>query len=366
MDNEKFKKIINTENKKQLLKILLTDQGDSRVEIAKTIGVSSASISKISESLINSNLIEEEGSIDDGKIGRKQIKLKIKEGEFYAVGIEIHLNYISIIVTDLSLKILYEKSLDFDTLDQNHINILANELIQIKRSYDKDKILGWGLLIQGVITENESMSLPVKGICSQIIRKVGIKPIVVNNIKGLAIAENFARVNNDNYLFVRYGPGIGGVLSIDGNVINGLRNRAGEIGHVKYNDNSKIKCPICKQYGCLESEINLNRIYREKYGSYIKSHDQISEKFISENFDELISYVKILSKSISRSIDLIDPDYILLAGKIFENEKIFECLISEINSTKEIDYTDRIKKIINYKEKVKYAPIISVLDYYLS
>lgn len=366
MNNKKFSELINTENKKKLIKILINESAESRVEIAKELNVSTASISKISEALINNDLIEEVGSIDQGKIGRKQIKLQIKSNQFLSIGIEVHSNYITFIVVDLNKNILESKSIQFEKLEQEHIDILIDNLQDIKVRYDETKILGWGLLLQGIIKNGESISLPIKDINKQIRDKVGVITFVENNIKGLAIAENFSKPNDVNYLFVRYGPGIGGVLSINGEVQNGLRNRAGEIGHVRYNHESKNKCPICNQYGCLESEINLNRIYKEKYNSHITSHDQINETFIKENYNKLLEYTSILARALSQAIDIIDPDYLLVAGKIFDNEQIFKNFVDEINRTKEINYLDRIKKIENYSEKVKLAPALLVISNYLN
>lgn len=365
MNNIKFKQIINTDNKKKVIKYLLKVGSSSRVELAKEISVTTASLSKISKQLIESGIIEESGEITEGKIGRKQIEINLSKNSFFSIGIDISTNFSRIIVLDLALNIVMEKTWKYSKLSQENLDILIEELKYIISKFDKEYILGAGLLMQGIIRDSQSLTFPIKDIKEQIEQKIDLSVLVLNNIKGLAITENLLSEYNDNYLLVKYGPGIGGVISVHGKVIEGLRNRAGEIGHIKWNENSKRKCPICGKYGCLESEIHLNRIFEKKYHTIIKSPDEINKSFINDNRKQLNNFINELSKAISLSIDIIDPEKLLIAGSIFDDDKIYKLLVKLICKRTEHYNQSDIIKIKKYDKKIEIAPAVIVISNYL-
>lgn len=365
MINEKFKDGINTDNKKKIFRYLLKKSISSRVELAKELDLTTASLSKIIKQMIEDNIVVEKGEITEGKIGRKQIELQLNSDSYYSLGIDISSNFSRVIILNLSLDVIYEKNWEYESLTQEIIDLLIEELKYLISINNQQKLLGIGLLLQGIIEDGKSITLSIKDIKKQIESKLNRKVSVLNNIKGLAIAENLLSEDKDNYMLIKYGPGIGGVLSVDGKVIDGNRNRTGEIGHIMWKPESEIKCPICGKYGCLESQIHLNSIFKKKYKEVIKSPDQINIKFINENRKELKTYVIELAKAISIAIDLIDPSQVLIAGSVFDDLEIYNTLRDTISSITNNYSSDNIYKVDNYEEKTRIASAVVVLENYL-
>ncbi|GAH65718.1 unnamed protein product [marine sediment metagenome] len=148
------------ENKKLILKIntvnilnLIKNYGTiSRTTIALKANLSLATVCKITNYLIETDLISEVGE-GDSSVGRKPILLKINYNDYYVVGIKLSEKLITIALTNLGADVLYKKELYFDS--KNSVESLIEKLtesyekIVADSGFEKEKILGLGLGIPG-------------------------------------------------------------------------------------------------------------------------------------------------------------------------------------------------------------------------
>lgn len=352
--NNILKTAVNTITKEKVISKLIKKGYSTRVELSKEIGVTTATLTKISKDLIEDGILNESGEIEDGKVGRRQKVLMLNPDFCYSIGIDVSLNFARVIVLNLAIEEVFEKEWVYDSFN----NEILDEIIKVaKREIDSlgfKKILGVGLLLQGMIENDESLILPVKDIKKQIEANLNIDVLLFNNIRGLAKVENFFELNKDNFLLIKYGPGVGGVFSINGEVVEGFRGRAGEIGHIKWNSKSKHKCPICGKTGCLESEIHFNNIKTEFLPN---KYDDV---FIKENKENLLQNVNELSEAISICIDILDPNEVLIAGSIFDDDEIFNKLKDNVCENTKTFCDSNICKVSNYEEKTKKASALIV------
>ena len=90
-----------------ILEIVRSEKRVSRIQISQKLGLTPASISKLTKKLIEKKFIEEERIEKREKgAGRPQILLKLNSQAGYILGIYMAPKKIDIILTDLSLKIL--------------------------------------------------------------------------------------------------------------------------------------------------------------------------------------------------------------------------------------------------------------------
>lgn len=90
-----------------------------------------------------------------------------------------------------------------------------------------------------------------------------------NDINACAQAERLFAAAPDDFLWVTVSTGVGGAVFADGRLVRGVRNCAGEIGHVKVEFERPRPCG-CGGCGCLEAHVSgkaLARRAAEVYGA---------------------------------------------------------------------------------------------------
>ena len=83
--------------------------------------------------------------------------------------------------------------------------------------------------------------------------ELGCPVLVDNDVNIMALGERHAGLARsvDDFLFVKIGTGIGCGIVVDGQVYRGVSGSAGDIGHIRVDDNGPI-C-TCGNTGCLEA-----------------------------------------------------------------------------------------------------------------
>lgn len=251
---------INTVNILQLIK----NFGPvSRTTIAQKANLSLATVCKITDYLIEADLVCEIGE-GESSGGRKPVLLKINNNGYYVVGIKLSEKLISVAITNLGADILYKKEIHFNS--KNNIESLVDKLVE---SYEiivadsglkKEKILGLGLGIPGHVDK-------VSGVCKYsgvlgwkdiplgkiLEEKLGIYVIINNDVNTLTVAERWfgAGSSVNDFVVVTVGSGIGCGVVTNGNLYYGYSGATGEFGHIKVSGDGPI-CE-CGKRGCLET-----------------------------------------------------------------------------------------------------------------
>ncbi|MFK4728869.1 ROK family protein [Agromyces mediolanus] len=106
---------------------------------------------------------------------------------------------------------------------------------------------------------------------------IGAPVFVLNDADGEALNESaFDESRRVQRLFVRLGEGVGGAVTVDGVVVPGAHQRAGEIGHVRIVfDEDAPRCK-CGATGCVEAVASLSAMLGEDY------HDELDFEEIAE------------------------------------------------------------------------------------
>lgn len=113
------------------------------------------------------------------------------------------------------------------------------------------------------------------------------------------------------------GTGFGNAIYINGSFYSGKNGAAGELGHIPIMDNFE-KC-TCGNIGC--AEVRCSGRYLEKITAQYFPDTIISKVFLEHGQDErIIKYVKDLAIPIATEINILDPDYIILAGGVLYME----------------------------------------------
>ncbi len=286
-------KLIKIQNQSLVLSVIQQKHAISRKDIALLTGLTQATITNITNNLIQHGLIIEVGKDDTSvKSGRKPILLCINNEKFKILTIYIGRQMLQGGVSDLSGTLLFKKELQKSIIGQSNAQF-ARDLIAFIRSIiteaavDERQILGIGLSAPGPINARNGVflqmmdrkkghsspapfdwsNIPVKEIIQ---REFKLKVYADNEANVSALAERwFGRgIGIDNFVLYSIGVGIGSGVIIDGMLYRGEDDVVSEIGHITIDFNGK-EC-ICGNVGCLEhyaSFETLVRNYRARLGS---------------------------------------------------------------------------------------------------
>lgn len=259
-------------NKVTILSLVRRNPGISRVDIAKRLNLSTATITLIMETLTQQGLIVEQGVAEDTLRGRKPIRLTIASRTHFFLTIDIGAENIRVAVMDLAAEVL--------TLEKCKTHGLATPEKQLEavQTLAKRAVQQAGLKwtdIEAVSCGISGFVDPVEGMvhaCPNIpgwqntplrdhLERMFKKPCFIEDSTPLkTLAESYEGKGraSDNFVYLNLGVGISLGIVINGSLYRGVSGGAGEIGHIPILGNGR-PCK-CGNIGCLETVASGPRI----------------------------------------------------------------------------------------------------------
>ena len=322
-----------------------THKSISRADLAKTIGLTTATITNLVNISITDGYIVETG-MGNSQGGRRPKVLELNNSAGYAIGIELNMFEIICILADFNANIIVRESIEIEiingpetTLDQ--IVALINSIIE-KKGIPRNKIMGIGIATAGPIDHIRGTMInppnfvgwrdvPIKEILEQ---KTGITTYIEKETSAAALCESWLDVDNKYKRILAmnvFKVGIGGGLVLEGKIYHGYKDAGLEIGHMTV-DSFGAACR-CGRTGCLEVMADGEaavRYYKTTTRNEIPINELVER---AKNGDEnCISAIKkcgrYLGKAISSLISVLAPDVIFIGGDFIDNNDIMfnECL----------------------------------------
>jgi predicted NBD/HSP70 family sugar kinase len=315
------KELIRDINTRLVLETIIKNTSISRASIAKYLGLTKATISAIVQELINKKLVVEIGS-DDTSLGRKPILLSLNKKAGYVICIDIGVDTISSLVSDL---IAEERSLKQIKTPKSSLDLVP-VLIALIESMKLPKNTPYGLVgitlgIHGVIANNQVSFTPYYSISNinfeKELKEYFNVPVLLENEANLSvIGEMTFRYDYANMANISVHSGIGLGIIINHQLYTGYNGRAGELGHTIIEIDGRT-CP-CGNKGCLEqyvSERVLLQQYAKKKGMNTISFDYFRRMVEDKDPDaqEIMNqFVKYMSLCINNVMNTYNPDIVVI------------------------------------------------------
>ncbi|GGE49334.1 xylose repressor [Pullulanibacillus camelliae] len=232
----------------------------SRAEISEQTGLNKATVSSLVAELIKDHLIGETGP-GKSKGGRRPVILYFNQNAGYAIGIDLGVNYILAVLTDLNGHVVIEKQIELTTSEEKDVIQLLEELIADLKAQTPDSpygIIGIGIGVPGITDNTESILYAPHLSWQHIDLKTELEnsfqiPVTVNNEANAgAHGEKLYGAGKDiaNLIYVSAGIGIGTGIVINDELFKGAFGSSGEMGHMTIDANGKLcRCGNC---GCWE------------------------------------------------------------------------------------------------------------------
>ncbi|MFD2213274.1 ROK family protein [Metabacillus endolithicus] len=317
--------IVKKNNTLLVFQTITNEEPISRADIAQRTGLNKATVSSLVNELLTKDFVYESGP-GESSGGRRPVLLHYNVNAGYSIGIDLGVNYILGVVTDLKGKILLEKTVKVN----EHTFIEVTEQIkQVIHSLIKDLpktpygIIGIGLGIPGIVDkQGEIRVAPNLGwknsdIKTLLEEEFQIPVIVENEANAGAYGEKQFGVGQDykNIVYVSAGIGIGVGLILNNELYQGLHGFSGEMGHMVINMNG-IPCS-CGSKGCWEAYASEHALLKSAGSdstleSLIDKANNQDEKAIAL-FKETGQYI---GYGINNIINTFNPEQIIIGNRL--------------------------------------------------
>ncbi len=244
----------------------------SRAEVAKFTGLNRSTVSQIINALLERKLVQET-ILQSDRVGRPGLLLELNPSGGFAIGIEIGVDYISLVVTDFLANVLWRKRLKSNANDNiDEILERAYQLTDegLKKGYSFNLTpLGIGLGVPGLVDlqHGELMfapnlnwtNIPVSRLWTE---RFNLPVFVDNEAKAAALGEYYfgAARGEHNFIFLTGGVGLGAGVMIDGKLFRGSHGYASEVGHMIMEPDGEL-CG-CGKHGCWETQVSPRAVIR--------------------------------------------------------------------------------------------------------
>ncbi len=320
-------------NKSIVFRSIKKNEPLSRSQISKITGLNKATVSTmVSEMLDESFVYEIESNQSSG--GRKPVLLYFNNLAGYSVGIDLGVNYILGVLTDLNGHIIEEvtqtlTSIEYEDVKNNLVDIIKKF---IRKAPDSTYgIVGIGIGVPGNVNLDENIlfapNLKWKNIDLKAELQNELKiPVKIQNEANCGVHGEhlYGRGKNvSDLVYISIGVGIGTGIIIKNNLYTGTSGISGEMGHVTLNANGP-KCR-CGNHGCWElyasEQALLEHVKKQKVLS--STNDISLEKLVAEaktGNKEVLQILNTLGEYIgiglTTVINTFNPEMVIIGNRI--------------------------------------------------
>lgn len=285
-------------NRSLILAIFRTHKTLSRANLAVKVGLNPSTVSSIISELIQENLIRETELIQSG-MGRPGRLLELNPGGGCALGIEINVDYIELLVTDFAANVLWrQKHTSTPEIGQEEIMLkvlnLAEEASRFIQA-QKFPLLGVGVGVPGLVDVSSGLlrlapnlrwaNVPVR---DALARNFDCPIYVDNEANVAALGEYYfgAVQNVKDFIYLSAGIGLGSGIVMGGQLFRGMFGYAGEAGHMTLDVNGEL-CG-CGKRGCWETFVGPRAVEQRVQRSLASGKISILNDIVKGNINNIV------------------------------------------------------------------------------
>lgn len=318
----------STKTTNAVITYLLEFGSSPRIDIAKALSLTKASVTLVTNEMLSKGIIIEQGEIfdDSNKTvrGRRKILLSINPDYKVAIGVSIVGNNLTVGITNLNGDIFAKKNLTFTFSSINHLcDKITDEvhLLLKENLINEDDILALGIVLSkksSEYLEGDNFDKKIDFLKTELSKKVHYQIVVGSIAKSSLMAQRvFGKTHNPNSLMmISLIEGVEISLCINSSIFTGKNNLSGGLDLIekaitRYEIDNNVEILSETLSVCL-SVMDLHNIFA--FGGIISNYH------IVENINQKLS---IHSKI---ETPFMAEDTLFLSGC---GQALFECLISQ-------------------------------------
>jgi predicted NBD/HSP70 family sugar kinase len=341
-------------NRDRLLRLLRIHGQMARIDLARLVGLSPATVSAIAAELLQNGLVREVESVDEGDAaladgtttavpgrgrGRPKVMIDLVARTACIIAVKLSINEIQVALGDFSGSVSETEIMPIETqsLSASELTHIIGDAIadfRTRHTAGYGPCLGIGIAAQGLVRGAETLVWsPALGardvnIVRPLLGRFGLPVVLMNDANSITSAvRNGVRYQSvENLAVVMLGAGVGMGLVLGGQLYDGSTGAAAEFGHTKF----QIDGPLCMcgKRGCVESYVSdyaLHRDARTMFGLPAVNVQHPSEaemraiNDLADGGDNRARMLfeqagRVLGYGIGNLIALVSPDLVLVTG----------------------------------------------------
>jgi predicted NBD/HSP70 family sugar kinase len=235
----------------------------ARVEIARALALSPATVTVLTRDLVREGVVREVAQAPSTG-GRPAILLGLVADAAHALGVKISPHRLTAVRVSLDGEPVQLADRPFDASAPDAVDRLIDELAQLASSGGgQSRLLGIGLGVPGTVDPRRggTVESPILGwravpLAAQVQERLQLPVLVDNDVNTLAVSERLYGRGRaaEHSITVTIGIGVGLGIIIGGEIYRGGFGGAGEFGHVRVVEDGP-SC-YCGGRGCLETLVS--------------------------------------------------------------------------------------------------------------
>ncbi len=332
----------------QVVELIRASGQIARIDIARHTGMSPATVTAITQQLIQAGLVEEiapEGVLEAARRGRPRVALTVRGDAHLVAGVKVSARSLSAVVVDFRGGIIttHTEPLPAPRMSPSELAAEVSHVLDVimagigKRRSD---LSGLGLGLSGFIdapsgTVHWSASLSERNVrLVDSFADLGFPVFIDNDANLVAKAEQLFGEGRgvSDFLVVTIEQGVGMGIVIDGRIYRGARGTGAEFGHTKVHLDGAL-CR-CGQRGCLEAYVSDYALLREAdtlmpAGERGTSVERLDALFAAAHAGEPIARSilnrasRMFAMGLANLVNIFDPKLIILSGEQMSHDFLY-------------------------------------------
>jgi len=270
-------------NSLALLRLVKSEAGLSRADLAKRSGLTKSTVSLLVQELIDEGWLCEREITVSGSIGRRPTPLQLDADRLALMGAEIGVDYLNVVACNLRGDLLDSRMQAFEHADlPRTLQALARMVAEQHKALRKQgrRALGLGVGIPGTVDARGERIGVVPNLAwhdreihaplAQALAKAGVQEVpatVLNEANAAALSEYVFGTDHafDSLVYLSIGIGLGGGIVLGDRLHLGHDGAAGEVGHTIL----QLDGPLCRcgAHGCAESFVSQRAVSLDLTGA---------------------------------------------------------------------------------------------------
>ena len=368
--------LVKQQNRSLILHTITRLGPVSRKDLAFLTHLTPASITVTTTALLNEGVLVEAGKSRDESsgAGRSQVLLDINTDNYKVCTVNIEADDTTISLCDCKgrllenagKKLLLSIQTNKEVSPEEFLHTVAlkcRSMIESLPQYEQSKIRCVSVALTGILDKATGISEHAIGVWNREVNvaevmknELGLPVLLSNNVDAFSRAVLLYGMGrtHDNLLVIKWGPGIGCTVIIDGEIYEGRNGISAEMGHVIVRPYGR-QCS-CGRRGCLETVASYYALQRtlqfapDKFEeAFLKADEKVQEE-IREKID-------LFARCLLNTATIIAPDRIILCGKLFRGEAIRNELIASFKKHAPTSAYERLTYTVLADEEGYIGPV---------
>ncbi|MCP3760867.1 ROK family transcriptional regulator [Domibacillus sp. A3M-37] len=320
--------LVKKMNKRRLLQEVIHHSPISRANLSKTTGLNKSTVSAQIQEMVDEKFIFEIGQ-GQSSGGRRPVMLMFNKQAGYAIGVDIGVDDMTVLLTDLDGSIVTERYFDLKQSSPDEtiaLLLTTNQQMIDTMPASPYGLIGIGICVPGLVNREEQIVLTPNthwnGVeLKKIVESTFNVPVTIENEANAgAYGENIygAAKAYDDFIYISVSTGIGVGLVLGNELYRGVHGFSGEMGHMTIDFNGP-KCN-CGNRGCWELYASEKAFRQSLPGEW--NDDEIASRLQKndvELFRALENFGHYLGIGLVNIANTFDPEAVILRNPLIES-----------------------------------------------